>query len=100
MKRVIAGGAVLSALLAGAGAGAVPASASAPVPRWIHVAAGLRFSCGIREGNSLWCWGAGQDGELGLGSNANEIRPHQITWPTTGWTSVTAGYQHACAIRA
>jgi alpha-tubulin suppressor-like RCC1 family protein len=85
-------------------AGTAPVSAavwpaSAAPPLWIHLSAGLRFSCGIRAGNTLWCWGAGGRGELGNGSNANETRPHQITFPTAGWTGVAAGYNHGCAIR-
>jgi len=102
VARVVAGAGILgaAALAAAAPAGAAASPASAATPLWIHISAGQRFSCGIREGNTLWCWGAGDTGELGNGSNANETRPHQITFPTAGWTSVTAGYNHGCAIRA
>ena len=79
VARVIAGAGLLgAAALAAAGAapgaaagtasastaGRVPAvgPASAATPLWIHVSAGQRFSCGIREGNTLWCWGAGDNG--------------------------------------
>ena len=101
-RVVLKAGLVAAAALAGAGAGTAPpvsAADSPAVPRWIHVAAGPRFSCGIRAGNTLWCWGNGQFGELGLGSTTSALRPHQIAFPTAGWTGVAAGYNHGCAIR-
>src|SRR5215813_6874448 len=55
---------------AAAPAAAAPAAASPAspaVPRWIHIAAGGDFTCGIREGNTLWCWGSATGGDLGTG---------------------------------
>ena len=89
---------VLTALTA-AGAGHGTAAASARVPRWLQVAAGGNFTCGIREGNTLWCWGAPDFGDLGTGANLQKNRPQQLTLPTAGWVSVTAGADHACALR-
>ncbi len=83
--RTIAGAAVLApALLAAA---AAPATAQAN-PYWIHIAAGTNVTCGIREGNTLWCWGDGAYGELGTGHSANENQPQQVSKPTAGWASV------------
>jgi alpha-tubulin suppressor-like RCC1 family protein len=94
--RTIAGAAVLApALLAAA---AAPATAQAN-PYWIHIAAGTNVTCGIREGNTLWCWGAGAYGALGTGHSVNENQPTQISKPTAGWASVTDGGGHGCAIR-
>ena len=80
---------------------AVPPGGSAP--RWIHIAAGGSASgahtCGIQMGNTLWCWGASASGELGTGQTVNQDLPQQITHPTAGWASVTAGYTHTCATR-
>jgi alpha-tubulin suppressor-like RCC1 family protein len=66
---------------------------------WIHVATGGYHTCGIREGNTLWCWGAARYGQLGTGAAEDQLQPQQITKPTAGWASVTAGYQHSCATR-
>ena len=93
---ITSAGAFAAALIAIAGA--VPAAAAA-APRWIHLAAGQDFTCGIREGNTLWCWGAGGSGALGTGHTADENRPQQITRPTAGWVSVTAGNDYGCAAR-
>jgi alpha-tubulin suppressor-like RCC1 family protein len=76
-----------------------PAGA-ATSPEWIHIAAGGNVTCGIREGNTLWCWGAGAYGALGNGQTGNETLPAQVTKPATaGWTSITHGGGHGCAIR-
>ena len=80
-------------------AGALPAAAVTPPPKWIHIAAGLDFSCGIREGNTLWCWGSNQNSDLGHGPGPDADLPQQITRPTAAWTGVTVGEGHACATR-
>jgi alpha-tubulin suppressor-like RCC1 family protein len=106
--RFLAGAAALTvaviATTAAAPAGvaqhAVPGGASAtPPPVWIHIAAGGNHTCGIRTGNTLWCWGRSAAGELGTGQTTDQSQPQQITHPTAGWTSVTAGEEHTCALR-
>src|SRR5690242_482471 len=47
-----------------------PAAAAASL--WIRIAAGGYHTCGIREGNTLWCWGAAVDGELGTGAATDQ----------------------------
>ena len=76
------------------------AAAAAATPGWIRIVAGGGHTCGIREGNTLWCWGAAASGELGTGATVDQDLPQQITKPTAGWTSVTAGDQHSCATRS
>jgi hypothetical protein len=78
-NRTLAAAALLTAgLLAAAGAGPATA-ATPPPPKWVHIAAGSFFTCGIREGNSLWCWGSNADGQLGSGGSEPEHRPRQVT---------------------
>jgi alpha-tubulin suppressor-like RCC1 family protein len=91
--------ATVLALTVLAAAGTVPAAASPAVPRWIRIAAGGDFTCGIREGNTLWCWGSATAGDLGTGAATDQHQPHQIGHPTAAWVSVTAGQDHACALR-
>ncbi len=76
------------------------ASAAAAIPAWIHIATGGFHTCGIREGNTLWCWGDARFGDLGTGPAADQVLPQQITKPTAGWVSVTAGHWHSCATRS
>ncbi|HTM19278.1 MAG TPA: hypothetical protein VL172_02185, partial [Kofleriaceae bacterium] len=70
------------------------------LPEWQQVSAGGRHSCAIKtEDGSLWCWGDDSTGQLGRGIPGSP-------WPTPyrvgsdgGWTTVSAGTQHTCAIR-
>ena len=103
VARLLAGPAVLALGLLGS-AGALPASAgvhqdSVATPKWIHVSSGFDATCGIRAGNTLWCWGNGANGELGTGSTAEEHLPQQILRPTAAWASVSAGWGYSCATR-
>ena len=67
---------------------------------WVEVAAGLRHTCAIKgTGRTLWCWGAGGSGRLGLGADVSDhTAPVQIG-TTTGWTSVAGGQYHSCGVR-
>ena len=75
---------------------------------WIAVAAGGRFSCGLRadgDARHLLCWGADYNGQLGDGPGDNGSPLMHLadlasdgTW--TDWVEVSAGDDHACARRA
>jgi alpha-tubulin suppressor-like RCC1 family protein len=76
------------------------ASTASPSPQWTAVAAGQDQTCGIRADGTLWCWGGGFSGELGIGSRDGRYTPSQVTSPAPGgWTSVTAGQYFTCATR-
>jgi alpha-tubulin suppressor-like RCC1 family protein len=95
-------GALAAALLVAAALPPAAASAAATGanPAWIHITAnGSNVTCGIREGNTLWCWGDGAYGALGNGQTVNETVPQQISKPTAGWTGVSNGGGHGCATR-
>src|SRR6266704_1691580 len=85
---------------AGAIAARPASAAAAAASQWNHIAAGSYATCGIRLGNTLWCWGSGRSGALGTGHTAAEDQPQQITRPTAGWASVTAGSNDGCAARS
>jgi alpha-tubulin suppressor-like RCC1 family protein len=66
---------------------------------WTAITAGTHFACGIRGAgapSTLWCWGYGQNGQLGNGGTANASTPQQVAG--TGWSEVSAGVAHACAV--
>lgn len=69
---------------------------------WASVAAsGYDHTCATRTDGSLWCWGDGTSGQVGIGSDNSQDRPRQLFFPgTVGWTSITAGYYDSCATRA
>ena len=52
----------------------------------------------IRSDDTLWCWGYGGFGELGLGDTTDRTSPAQVGADT--WKAVAAGNLHTCAIRS
>ncbi|MCB0978921.1 MAG: hypothetical protein KDB02_15815 [Acidimicrobiales bacterium] len=70
--------------------------APAPVlrnPGWLSMESGSHGTCAIDLDRSLWCWGYGAAGELGLGPS---VRPYAQTAPArvgsaTDWQQVSMG---------
>ncbi len=79
----------------------LPRQVTTPAPGgWASVTAGGDYTCATRTGGTLWCWGFGDDGQLGTGVVDAQVLPLQVTTPAPGgWASVTAGGDHTCAIR-
>ena len=65
---------------------------------WAQVSAGDRFTCAVKTDGSLWCWGADELWQLGLGAGAPDSVPQPTQVGTDTWTSVSAGQQYACAL--
>lgn len=68
---------------------------------WASVSAGGAHTCAISTGNSLYCWGFNNNGQIGDGTagspDNNRLSPKKIG--TSGvWASVSAGAAHTCAI--
>jgi alpha-tubulin suppressor-like RCC1 family protein len=66
--------------------------------RYTAVSVGDGYACGIRTTYALYCWGANGSGQLGIGSLTSQDLPAAVTGGA-GWTAVSAGTQHTCAIR-
>jgi alpha-tubulin suppressor-like RCC1 family protein len=66
---------------------------------WRTVAAGMEYSCGVRDDGSLWCWGRNQRGQLGDGTITDRHQPVQIG-TATDWRSVSTTNIHTCGIRS
>ena len=67
---------------------------------WKFVDVGRAHTCGIREDQTLWCWGANEEGQLGVGRGMyfGDEGPERVG-EDSDWTSVTAGREHTCGIR-
>lgn len=65
---------------------------------WKQITVGATFACGLTDEGKLYCWGNHRRGQLGIGLAAEEVAaPRQVG--SQLWTDVSAGAEHACAIR-
>jgi len=58
------------------------------------------FSCGIKNDESLWCWGGNHFGQLGAPYIIDSV-PNPV--PATAdsyWKSIGVGLKHACAVKS
>ena len=79
---------------------ATPTPVAGSATNWTTVTAGEGHTCAAATGR-LDCWGSDESGQLGNGGpNANRATPTPVAGSATNWTTVTAGIDHTCAIRA
>jgi len=70
---------------------------------WTEVVAGSAHSLALRDDGTLWAWGNGQVGRLGIGGTANQLTPAQVDVPggiPYYWTAISAGDSHSLALRS
>ena len=65
---------------------------------WSQISAGWQHSCGLKNDQTLWCWGDNDNGQLGDGSVATRSVPTAISGAAT-WLQVSAGETHSCGVR-
>jgi alpha-tubulin suppressor-like RCC1 family protein len=65
---------------------------------WSAVAAGWRFSLGLKKDGSLWAWGANGNGQLGQGDGQARLSPARVG-RDSDWAAVAAGWNHATALK-
>lgn len=65
---------------------------------WTTVSAGATHTCGIMVDGTLWCWGDNSAGQLGLASKISQSSPTSVTVPGLGWSQVSTGLVHTCAV--
>jgi alpha-tubulin suppressor-like RCC1 family protein len=64
----------------------------------LELAVGDNFTCAITGAGELYCWGAGDAGQLANGTSSGSLTPRRVG-TATDWRHVTAGDAHACAIK-
>lgn len=64
-----------------------------------RLAAGANHTCALLADGTVWCWGAGNVGQLGNGSPQDTWAPTQVSG-VSGATFLTAGRAHTCASAA
>jgi alpha-tubulin suppressor-like RCC1 family protein len=82
----------------------VPVAVSDPGP-WAVIEASRSdergHTCGIKSDGTLWCWGAGSDGQLGLGTGYTPSRqktPASVA-DAGPWQMVSNGEIHTCGVK-
>jgi len=79
-----------------------PGTTSDGGTNWSQVSAGYQFASAVKNDGTLWTWGNGYNGQLGLGFSPSSY-PYIITDPTniggTDWANVSCGYLHSAAIK-
>jgi alpha-tubulin suppressor-like RCC1 family protein len=65
----------------------------------LDIGAGLFFSCGRRPDGTVACWGYGENGTLGNGSNADTTAPVSVSNLTGALALSVSGY-NACVLAA
>ncbi|MEZ4321740.1 MAG: MopE-related protein [Myxococcota bacterium] len=73
-----------------------PVEVAAPGGRtWAEVSAGGTHTCARATDGTVWCWGDGDEAQLGDGLQQDSFDPVQV--PGGPWDSVSVGGYHSCA---
>ncbi|MBU1242755.1 hypothetical protein KKD52_01840 [Myxococcota bacterium] len=75
----------------------VPVAVSGMAANVIAVATGGGHTCAIKTGNSLWCWGRNQYGQLGIGSTTDKLTPTLV--PSESFATIRLGSFFSCGIK-
>jgi alpha-tubulin suppressor-like RCC1 family protein len=62
------------------------------------ISAGSSHTCAVDTAGGLWCWGAGDFGQVGLAPFANSAKPNQVTTLTGKVVNMEAGWFHTCLL--
>jgi alpha-tubulin suppressor-like RCC1 family protein len=65
---------------------------------WNGVSGSETVICATKTTGTLWTWGRGTAGQLGLNQNTQRSSPTQVGTDTT-WTDVAGGYRSAIATK-
>jgi alpha-tubulin suppressor-like RCC1 family protein len=63
-----------------------------------RIAPGTYHTCAVTPAGGATCWGRNNNGQLGDGSKVNRLTPVQVIGLTSGVTSISAGFNHGCAV--
>ncbi len=81
--------------------GGNPGTIATPIASgtWTSLALTDSTSCATKTDGTLWCFGAGGNGDLGPTMSGNTPTPTMMDGGSTGWTKIAASYEHLCGLR-
>ena len=65
---------------------------------WMQVSCGYNHTAAIKKDGTLWTWGLGTNGRLGLGNGYARYTPAQVG-SGTDWKQVSCGGEHTAAVK-
>jgi len=74
-----------------------PGGPGAPTQGYGLIVAGADHNCGLTVEGQAHCWGWGDYGQLGVGSDADHTRPVVVSGGHT-FKTLTAGFYHTCGL--
>ena len=75
-----------------------------PLKNIVQVSVGQDHTCALNSSGGVWCWGVGQDGRLGNGSDGDKVYPVAVVEgvgsekPLKNIVQVSASSRHTCAL--
>lgn len=84
------------------GSGSAATASASPVAvagghTFTELAAGWIHTCGLATDGTIWCWGRGEEGQIGDGALAEARSPVQVSGGQT-YTGLAVGAAHSCGI--
>jgi alpha-tubulin suppressor-like RCC1 family protein len=76
-----------------------PVTTFAGGTNWKQVSAGNNHTAAIKTDGTLWNWGSGADGRLGINNTTQRITPVTTFAGGTDWKQVSCGFFHTAAIK-
>ena len=67
---------------------------------WVQISVGQQQTAAIRANGTAWTWGFNYAGQLGDGTITSRRSPVTVVGGFTDWIQISAGYNHAAALRA
>ena len=76
----------------------VPVSVTGLLSGVTAITGGDSHTCAITSAGAAYCWGYNAEGQLGNGVTTNDSVPVPVSGLSSGVSSISAGYDHTCAL--